>query len=124
MVKARNIMIALLIATAFPIASSAAARDFGVSQRERRDGQQRFDDRDFGNGHPGYDLFGSRHFGSRDIDRLQERQRERILQGIRTGELTRGEASRLIAEQRMIQQEERRYRADGVLTRDEQRELW
>jgi len=215
MSKASSIIIAVLIAAAFPVASYAATRDPGVNQRqhnqqqrmqqgwrsgdltrnesrnlqgqardirreersyrsdgnfsraeradvhrdlnrlsrdihrERNDGQQRFDnrrfdDRRFGNGNQGYGHFdngrfgnwhpgygrpgygnsGFRQFGSRDIDRMQRNERERIQRGIRSGELTRYEAGRLIAEQRMIQQEERRYRADGVLTRDERRDLW
>lgn len=112
-------------------------------RREKHDGQQRFDNRR--NDHAGFDhrrndhagfdprrfdngRFDPRHgnpghFGSRDIDRMQQMERERIQRGIRSGELTRNEASRLIAEQRMIAQEERRYRADGILTRDERRDL-
>ena len=87
--------------------------------RERHDGQQRFDDRRFG-----YQRPGDRYFGSRDIDRMQQMERERIQRGIRSGELTRSEASRLIAEQRMVAQEERVYRSDGKLTKDERRDLW
>jgi hypothetical protein len=117
MIKPNSAIFAVLIAAAFPVASHAATRDFGVDQRQQYQ-QQRMQQGS------GYDRVGFEHFDSRDIDRLQERQRERILQGIRSGELTRGEASRLIAEQRMIQREERRYRADGALTRDERRDLW
>ena len=124
MTKVRNIMIALLVAAVFPVAPSASARDSGFAQQGWENGQRRIDNPDFSNRDPGYDQSGFREFGSRDIDRLQERQRARILQGLRSGELTRREANRLIAEQRMIQLQERRYRADGVLTRDERRELW
>jgi len=57
------------------------------------------------------------------VDRMQAQERNRIAQGIRSGQLTRGEADRLVAEQRSIQAEERRYRADGVLTRAERTDL-
>jgi hypothetical protein len=59
----------------------------------------------------------------RSIDRREDRQQDRIAQGIRSGELTRHEAQRLMAEQRMIRQEERRYKADGVVTPWERRDL-
>lgn len=59
----------------------------------------------------------------RSIDRREDRQHDRIAQGIRSGELTRHEAQRLMAEQRMIRQEERRYKADGVLSDWERRDL-
>lgn len=57
------------------------------------------------------------------IDARQHRQQQRIEQGWRSGELTRPEARRLEGEQRMIRREERRYRADGVLTGAERRDL-
>ena len=88
-------------------------------RRERHDGQQRFDPRRFDPRHGS-----SGHFGSRGVDRMQKHQRDRVAQGIRSGELTRAEASRLMAEQRAIRQEERAYRADGVLTGYERRDLW
>jgi transposase InsO family protein len=57
------------------------------------------------------------------IDRREDRQHDRIAQGIRSGELTRQEAQRLMAEQRMIRQEERLYKSDGVVTPWERRDL-
>ncbi|MBI4189984.1 MAG: hypothetical protein HY525_05540 [Betaproteobacteria bacterium] len=90
----------------------------------RRFDQGRFDQRRFDNGRFDPRPGNPGHFGSRDIDRMQRIERERIQRGIRSGELTRSEAARLIAEQRMIQQEERAYRADGVLTGYERRDLW
>ena len=65
---------------------------------------------------------GGRANGSQ-IDRMQAQEHNRIEQGIRSGQLTRFEADRLIREQRSIQAEERRYRADGVLTRAERTDL-
>ncbi len=57
------------------------------------------------------------------IDRLQHRQQVQIRQGVRNGSLTRHETRRLVGEQRRIAALERRYRADGVLTRAERRNL-
>lgn len=57
------------------------------------------------------------------VDRRQDNQHDRIRQGIRSGELTRGETRGLRQDQREIRQEEREYRSDGKLTRDERRDL-
>ena len=57
------------------------------------------------------------------VNARQADQRERIQQGIRSGELTRGEARQLGAEQRDIRQEERQYKSDGVLTKVERKDL-
>lgn len=73
--------------------------------REKRDAQQR--------GGPRTPL----------VDRREANQRDRIAQGARSGELTRGETRSLIAEQRTIRQEERAYKADGTVTREERRGL-
>jgi hypothetical protein len=63
--------------------------------------------------------------GNRDpgVNQRQHHQQHRIQQGVQSGELTRGETRRLQAEQRGIRQEERTYKADGVLTRDERKDL-
>ena len=55
--------------------------------------------------------------------RLQAQQRQRIKQGVRSGELTQREAKRLRGEQRTIRREERAYLADGRLSRGERRDL-
>lgn len=58
------------------------------------------------------------------INRRERRQRARIADGARSGELTRREARRLRAGERHIQREERRYRrSDGTLSRWERRDL-
>ena len=62
--------------------------------------------------------------GDPRIDWIQQRQHDHIVQGIRSGELTRREAHRLIEEQRAIRAEERAYLADGVLTRAERADLY
>ncbi len=63
--------------------------------------------------------------GNRDpgVNQRQHNQQQRIQQGVQSGELTRGETRRLQAEQRGIRQEERQYKSDGVLTRDERKDL-
>lgn len=63
--------------------------------------------------------------GTRDpgVNQRQHNQHERIEQGVRSGELTRGEARRLQGEQRHIRQEERAYKSDGQLTRAERADL-
>ena len=50
------------------------------------------------------------------IDRREARQDARIHQGVRSGELTRGEAARLRAGQRHVDRMDSRAKADGVVT--------
>ncbi len=61
--------------------------------------------------------------GDPGVNARQHHQQQRIGQGVRSGELTRGETRRLEREQRMIRAEERQYKSDGVLTREERRDL-
>ena len=63
--------------------------------------------------------------GARDprINARQHVQRERIQQGVRSGELTRRETQRAVENQRDIRQLERAYQSDGELTRNERRDL-
>ena len=65
------------------------------------------------------------HAEKRDpgVNHRQHHQQQRVQQGVRSGELTRAEAHRLRHQQRYIRAEERRYKSDGVLTRDERRDL-
>lgn len=58
-----------------------------------------------------------------NIDQRQRAQMERIYEGVRTGQLTRGEARTLIQEQKRIEQLQRRYLADGFLDRGEWADL-
>ena len=58
-----------------------------------------------------------------EINRRERRQRRRIRQGVRSGQLTKAEAARLRAEQRRIAAEKRRAKANGVVTRRERRKL-
>lgn len=57
------------------------------------------------------------------VNRRQHVQRDRIRQGVRTGELNHEEARTLRSEQRGIRREERAYKSDGVLTRAERKDL-
>ena len=50
------------------------------------------------------------------IDAREQRQQQRIQQGVQSGELTRGEANHLEAQQGRIQGTEDRMKADGNLT--------
>ena len=56
---------------------------------------------------------GNRYCHSNNINRREDYQRYRIREGIRSGELTRGEATRLIDQQRRIERYEYRARRDG-----------
>ena len=53
------------------------------------------------------------------IHRHQVNQRERIRQGVRSGELTRGEAARLRNEQRVIRHQVQTAKAYGTVSRAE-----
>lgn len=57
------------------------------------------------------------------IDQHQQRQQQRIYNGVRRGELTGHEARRLEQQQRRIRHMERRARADGVVTRQERHQI-
>src|SRR5262249_49487466 len=57
------------------------------------------------------------------VDRREVRQHARIHQGVRSGELTRGEALRLRADQGHIRRMERRAKRDGVVTPRERARL-
>lgn len=50
------------------------------------------------------------------VDRREARQSERIREGVRSGELTRGETRQLVRGQRHVHRMEARAKADGVVT--------
>jgi len=56
---------------------------------------------------------------SRGVDRREHRQKQRIKQGVKSGELTREEARGLRQEQREIRATEREMKSDGTFTRGE-----
>ena len=57
------------------------------------------------------------------INTRQENQKARIRQGVKSGELTRNEARRLVKEQAKIRTLERKAKSDGDITRKEARKL-
>ena len=57
--------------------------------------------------------------GTPRLDAREHNQRERIAQGIRSGELTRPEARRLVGGEIGLHRAERYAKADGVVTRAE-----
>lgn len=57
------------------------------------------------------------------VNHRKHNQHHRIVQGVRSGELTRQEAHSLRAEERAIRLEEREFKSDGKLTGAERREL-
>lgn len=57
------------------------------------------------------------------VNARQGFQRDRIGQGVRSGELTKQETKELATEQRAIRKEERAYKSDGKLTKDERKDL-
>ena len=57
------------------------------------------------------------------VDRREARQHARIQQGVRSGELTPGEAAKLRAGQAHVERTENRAKADGVVTPQERRHL-
>ena len=63
--------------------------------------------------------------GVRDpgLNHRQASHQARIPQGASAGELTRGEAHRLAAEQRHVWREDRAHESDGKLTQDERKDL-
>ena len=57
------------------------------------------------------------------LDAREQNQRERIAQGIRSGELTRPEARRLVRGEVRLHRHERIAKSDGVVTRAERYRL-
>lgn len=60
---------------------------------------------------------------SQRVDKRQTEQRQRISEGVKTGELTRNEESRLREGQRRIQQLENRALSDGQISTSEARQI-
>ena len=57
------------------------------------------------------------------VNARQQAQRERVAQGVRSGQLTQAEAKQLRQEEQTIRTEERAYKADGKLTVSERKDL-
>jgi len=61
--------------------------------------------------------------GTPRVDRRQANQTERIRDGVRSGQLTRGETRRLVRGQAHVRRMEHRAKADGVVTPGERARL-
>lgn len=57
------------------------------------------------------------------LDAREQNQRERIAQGVRSGELTRPEARRLVRGEVRLHRHERIAKSDGIVTRAERLRL-
>lgn len=57
------------------------------------------------------------------VDRREHKQKQRVKEGVKSGELTKEEARALAAEQKAIRAKEREMKSDGALTREERKEL-
>jgi hypothetical protein len=113
----RNIVVSITLA-AIAMSGAAQARGNGDRDGTRRDDtrvEQRAERRASRDraGIDGYDR----------VDRRQDRQRARLIQGRRSGELTRGEFRKLKKQQRKIGRMERRFSSDGFLSGKERRRL-
>ena len=60
---------------------------------------------------------------SPNIDKREHNQKERIKQGVESGQLTKKEARRLRHEQKRIKAKEEAMKSDGTLTKGERKEL-
>ncbi len=61
--------------------------------------------------------------GTPRLDAREQNQRQRIAQGVRSGELTRPETRRLIKGERRLHRHERYAKSDGVVTPAERARL-
>jgi Ni/Co efflux regulator RcnB len=59
----------------------------------------------------------------RGVNKHQRNQHERIVQGVKSGELTRDEAKELRGDSKELRQKEHAYKADGKLTKEERMDL-
>ena len=53
------------------------------------------------------------------VDKRQKNQKVRIVQGVKSGELTKKETARLVKGQKQLRKMERKAKADGVVTKKE-----
>jgi len=60
---------------------------------------------------------------SSQVRKAARNQKQRIHQGVQSGEITPGERARIAAKERDVRQEVREAKADGVITIDEKRDI-
>jgi hypothetical protein len=99
----------------------AAGQGQGQSHNKGQQGQKSREQA-HSNGH-GADDF--KHHGTKDpwVNQRQENQRDRVRQGIKSGQLTKEEAKELATNQKELRQEEKEYKSDGTLTKEERVDL-
>lgn len=57
------------------------------------------------------------------VNRREHHQKNRIRQGVKSGELSKEEAQTLKQEQKNIHSKEKEYKSDGTLSKEERKEL-
>jgi polyhydroxyalkanoate synthesis regulator phasin len=62
-------------------------------------------------------------FAGNPIDQREQNQKARIRQGVKSGELTRNEARRLLREEAKIRAKENKARSNGQISKKEARKL-
>ena len=101
--KKLSCLLTIIGAVALGLSTSAQARGYGDGGSYGADTEQpRFE---------------------RRVDRRQERQWERIRNGIDSGELSRWESRKLIRQQKKIDRMERRFERDGYYSPQERRKM-
>ncbi len=60
---------------------------------------------------------------SANAQTTSKEERQRIKQGVKSGELTKAEAKNLRRDQKELRQEKKAAKADGTVTKDERKEL-
>lgn len=134
-----NVFAAMLVTAGLgcAVAGDAGARERGINERQHVQQHRAHEPRN-NHGRQGWsggvhahgnspNGWGPHHgFGypqGQYVDRLQHQQHKQIRQGVHNGRLTPREAHALRSEQREIAVLERHYRADGVLSAAERRDL-
>lgn len=124
MFKAKHMLLVLMLG--MPAIASAGSPFDAMHERhvsfikkvhfgDDRRNEPRYHDRRDGRHYDGW--------GDAEINRMQHVQQKTIQQGVRSGELTRGEVQRLQMEQQRVAKLESRYKADGHLSHSERRNL-
>jgi uncharacterized membrane protein YebE (DUF533 family) len=57
------------------------------------------------------------------VHQKSKNQRHRIVQGVKSGELTKAETKNLVKDQKAIHQEVKAAKADGVVTKEERKDI-
>jgi hypothetical protein len=68
-------------------------------------------------------LFCMATINAQTVRKTAKNQRHRIVQGVKSGELTKAETVNLVKQQKEIHQDVKDAKADGVVTKDERRDI-